>query len=124
MIEAKKPIVGHNLAYDVFYLYQQFIDDLPEDYETFIKEWTKLFPSTYDTKVMSYKSRLFNNTALDAIYHDCIVKSLINNSTTKVNYSVAMCKYRNTKLADNHHEAGFDAHMTGYAFVKIALYMQ
>ena len=33
LIEAKKPIVGHNMIYDIFYLYNQFIDDMPPTYQ-------------------------------------------------------------------------------------------
>lgn len=38
LIEAKKPIVGHNMIYDIFYLYNQFIDDMPPTYQQFIAE--------------------------------------------------------------------------------------
>ena len=36
LIAAKKPVIGHNMIYDVIYLYNQFIDDLPETYPEFI----------------------------------------------------------------------------------------
>ena len=36
LIQAKKPIVGHNMAYDIIYLYNQFIDELPETYNEFV----------------------------------------------------------------------------------------
>ena len=29
LIAAKKPVIGHNMIYDVIYLYNQFVDDLP-----------------------------------------------------------------------------------------------
>lgn len=32
LIDSKKPIIGHNMCYDVAYLYQMFIEDLPETY--------------------------------------------------------------------------------------------
>jgi poly(A)-specific ribonuclease len=38
LIKAKKPIIGHNMIYDVIYLYNQFIDDLPPTYLEFIAE--------------------------------------------------------------------------------------
>lgn len=38
LINAKKPIVGHNMIYDIIYLYNQFIDDLPETYTEFINK--------------------------------------------------------------------------------------
>lgn len=37
MINAKKPIIGHNMIYDIIYLYNQFIDDLPNTYIEFIQ---------------------------------------------------------------------------------------
>jgi poly(A)-specific ribonuclease len=36
LINAKKPIVGHNMIYDIIYLYNQFIDTLPTNYQEFI----------------------------------------------------------------------------------------
>ena len=36
LIAAKKPIIGHNMIYDIIYLYNQFIDDLPQTYPEFI----------------------------------------------------------------------------------------
>ena len=38
LINAKKPIVGHNMIYDIIYLYNQFIDYLPETYTEFINK--------------------------------------------------------------------------------------
>jgi poly(A)-specific ribonuclease len=35
LIEAQKPLVGHNMMYDIIYLYNQFVGDLPETYEKF-----------------------------------------------------------------------------------------
>jgi len=46
LIKAKKPIIGHNMIYDIIYLYNQFIDDLPETYPEFIN------------KVITYNYRL------------------------------------------------------------------
>jgi len=36
VINAKKPLIGHNMIYDIIYLYNQFIDDLPLTYQEFI----------------------------------------------------------------------------------------
>lgn len=43
LIKAKKPIIGHNMIYDIVYLYNQFIDKLPEEYADFIKIVRKFF---------------------------------------------------------------------------------
>lgn len=36
LANAKKPIIGHNMSYDIIYLYNQFIDTLPDSYSEFI----------------------------------------------------------------------------------------
>lgn len=54
LIKSKKPLIGHNMIYDIIYLYNQFIDELPDTYLDFIKTWHQLFPSVYDTKVLSH----------------------------------------------------------------------
>jgi hypothetical protein len=36
LMQAKKPIVGHNMIYDIAYLYNQFINKLPLEYSDFI----------------------------------------------------------------------------------------
>ncbi len=33
------PVVGHNMMYDVIYLYNQFIAPLPSTYAEFVIEW-------------------------------------------------------------------------------------
>lgn len=30
IIHAKKPLIGHNMFLDIMFVYQQFIDDLPQ----------------------------------------------------------------------------------------------
>ena len=53
LIKAKKSIIGHNMIYDIIYLYNQFIDILPDTYLEFIEKWHNLFPSVYDNKVFA-----------------------------------------------------------------------
>jgi poly(A)-specific ribonuclease len=64
IIKARKPVVGHNCMYDWLYLYNQFIGRLPETYLQFATEWNKLFPKTYDTKVLAFNSKHFFKTSL------------------------------------------------------------
>jgi poly(A)-specific ribonuclease len=54
MINSKKPIVGHNLMYDILFFYNQFIDSLPPTYLDFAKAWTDIFETTIDTKCMAH----------------------------------------------------------------------
>ena len=52
LIDAKKPLVGHNPQYDVAFMYEQFIGPLPDTFIEFCEEWRKSFPMTYDTKAI------------------------------------------------------------------------
>jgi hypothetical protein len=71
MIEAKKPLIGHNCMYDWIYVYNQFIGELPETYAEFITIWYNLFPLTYDTKVLCNSSKHFFKTSLGIVYEKC-----------------------------------------------------
>lgn len=71
LINAKKPIIGHNMIYDIIYLYNQFIGDLPETYSEFIAHWHSMFPHVYDTKVLSCMAEYFGRTDLGKVYEKC-----------------------------------------------------
>jgi hypothetical protein len=53
LITSKKPLVGHYLALDIGLIYQNFIADLPKTYAEFCSKLANLFPSIYDSKVLS-----------------------------------------------------------------------
>ena len=55
LIESKKPLIGHNPMYDWLFVYNQFIAPLPATYVDFISQWSKMFPYTYDNKVLTMK---------------------------------------------------------------------
>lgn len=46
----KKPIVGHNMFMDIFYLVRQFFEPLAETLKAFKKQVHKIFPNIFDTK--------------------------------------------------------------------------
>jgi poly(A)-specific ribonuclease len=53
-LRSRSPVlVGHNLFFDLCFLYQTFIDDMPEGYETFRGVIHDLFPRIFDTKYMA-----------------------------------------------------------------------
>ena len=68
MISAKKPIIGHNCMYDLLYLYNQFIDELPSTFNEFVLKWNTLFPETFDSKVLATNSRVFFKSTLSDIH--------------------------------------------------------
>jgi len=39
MIDSKKPIIGHNLMFDTCYIFNQFIDNLPNTFVDYRKAW-------------------------------------------------------------------------------------
>ena len=43
IIQSKKPLVGHNMMFDIMFLYQQFIDDLPETLSEFFAKVSLLY---------------------------------------------------------------------------------
>lgn len=38
LINAKKPLIGHNMIYDMMFFYNHFITDLPSTYNEFAEE--------------------------------------------------------------------------------------
>lgn len=66
LIEAKKTLIGHNLMYDIIYLYNQFIEDLPLTYKEFVTEviFNKK-PKTLQYSGISY----FHQSLIQKFYH-------------------------------------------------------
>jgi len=55
--EIKKPVIGHNMKFDLAFIYHQFYKEMPATYEEFAKSLTTEFlPICYDTKVFSVHS--------------------------------------------------------------------
>lgn len=125
MIEAKKPLVGHNCMYDWLYVYNQFIDKLPDTYEEFITQWSSRFPQTFDTKVLATNSKTFFKTTLGEVYGKCTddvkFKGNIKYSFDSKNECT---NYEGTGLLSHYHEAAYDAHMTAVAFIHIIKYKE
>lgn len=125
LIESKRPIIGHNMIYDIIYLYNQFVGKLPDTYEEFNKAWYDSFPFVYDTKVLSFNSKMFGNTALGRIYEKCTteeqLKSVLNYAFDSKN---KLTNYQGTDLLSHYHEAAYDAYMTGVCYGTIMKYAE
>ena len=125
MIEAKKPVIGHNCMYDWLYLYNQFIAPLPETYLQFSQEWNTHFPYTYDTKVLAYNSKAFYQTSLGTVYEKCTSDDKFkSNLRWKFDTKNHCSNYEGQALLSHYHEAAYDAHMTGIAFMHILKYKE
>lgn len=71
MIDSKKPIIGHNLMFDTCYIFNQFIDNLPNTFVDYRKAWLQYFPTTYDTKILSEFTRQFGKSELQYLFLKC-----------------------------------------------------
>lgn len=124
IIDTKAPILTHNGLLDIQHLYDKFIEDLPDDQSFFKQKFSENFGEIYDTKYMSANSNvLFNNflhkTDLETCYKKCYSMSTLGR---KIEIDDNFPDYRLTNLETEEvsfqHEAGFDAQMTGYVFLK------
>lgn len=118
LIDAKKPIIGHNMIYDIIYLYNQFIDDLPTTYLEFISKWHSLFPYVYDNKVLCSQAEYFGRTDLGYIYEKCTTNDRLLTCGMKIAFDLdkGFGNYEGSALLSHYHEAAYDAYMTGFAF--------
>lgn len=108
----KKPLIGHNCFFDMVYFYRQFIGLLPDTFKEFKHKWVMEFPFTFDTKYISCKVAKFPNSALNTVYKSWIegpkYKDMVN-----IKFHDDFDRYKKETKC---HEAGYDAHMTGWVF--------
>lgn len=111
MIKAQKPLIGHNLIYDMGFFYDQFVAPLPETFLEYTQKWRECFPATYDTKVIALQSnlKLFRRTDLESLYKTCSKDEVLQQ---EISYRMA-----DAELGEKFHDAGFDAYMTGIVFM-------
>eukprot|EP00727_Mastigamoeba_balamuthi_P004672 m51a1_g14202 hypothetical protein (495) ;mRNA; r:143385-145047 len=62
------PVVFHNGIADIVFLYQTFVGELPESYQSFCCKVAKRFPKIYDTKYMAFALTTENRTFLSILY--------------------------------------------------------
>ena len=126
MIKAKKPLVGHNMIYDLIYLYNQFVDDLPPTYLQFVTHFHDLFPHIFDNKVLSATSEYFGRTDLGKVYEKCVYDERIKKAGVKIVFDEdnGFVNYVGSELGSHAHEAAYDAYMTGYCFASIGKFKE
>ena len=124
LCKKKIPIIGHNIYYDMMFLYDKLIGDLPNDFYTFKKQIHEYFPYIYDTKYIStiltkkYKKCNIEKTNLDNVY-----KTVIKNKyDTYIDFFPdapnGFCLY-NDMERDKLHDAGYDSIITGRSFILL-----
>ncbi|KAK1726989.1 ribonuclease H-like domain-containing protein [Colletotrichum acutatum] len=106
-------IIGHNQFMDLLFLYNTFIDDLPDTLDEFRVKIHKLFPFIIDTKLLAIND--------DTIEGEDPLMDLYNrfdgNRTQPSIHWDAAYGYGRRGTA---HQAGFDSHMTAAVFLRIA----
>ncbi|XP_061188367.1 poly(A)-specific ribonuclease PNLDC1-like [Saccostrea echinata] len=124
LLEHKKPLLGHNMLMDLLLIYDKFHKPLPAHYKDFKTELNKMFPLIIDTKHVStnlirMKLDLKFNSSLGLLYkvlnspegqHFVIHSPVIEHGEEFERYN------HETYLP---HEAGYDAYMCGYCFLRL-----
>jgi len=72
--KSKKPLVGHNSFRDICHIYNDFFADLPPTLEEWREAIHNIFPSLFDTKIMTSESGLYSRTTLECLMNS-IAKS-------------------------------------------------
>jgi len=78
IVDAKRPIIGHNLSLDLFFIFEHFIEELPSDYNTFASRLLALFPIIYDTKMLCFEVQKVKKklqTSLPTLFKDIIMSN-------------------------------------------------
>ena len=110
---ARKPIVGHNLTYDLLFLLSHFHrSPLPSTLAEFKATVHELFPQVWDTKLVAMQSGRYADTML-AKLHEALVSSA---GVSAVPLAAGFEAYEG---AERCHEAGYDAYLTGVAHAAL-----
>ncbi|XP_039089533.1 poly(A)-specific ribonuclease PARN isoform X2 [Hyaena hyaena] len=116
-----KLVIGHNMLLDVMHTVHQFYCPLPADLNEFKEMTTCVFPRLLDTKLMAstqpFKD-IINNTSL-AELEKRLKETPFN--PPKVESAEGFPSY--DTAAEQLHEAGYDAYITGLCFIAMANYL-
>ena len=124
LCKKKIPIIGHNIYYDMMFLYDKLIGDLPDDFFSFKKKVHEYFPKIYDTKYIStiltkkYKKCNIEKTNLDNVYKTIMKDKFDTYVDFFPDAPNGFCLY-NDMERDKLHDAGYDSIITGRSFVLL-----
>lgn len=119
LIKQKKKLIGHNIYFDILFLYDKLIDDLPETFYEFKSNFNQLFPVVYDTKyIATTYAKDFDLTKLESIYQR-IQKEKYNLYTIiKQDIYNGFAFYSEIDTGGSLlHDAGYDSILTGRCFI-------
>ncbi|KAB0798734.1 hypothetical protein PPYR_06614 [Photinus pyralis] len=121
LVLSKKPIIGHNLFFDLMLLIHHFETPLPKSYLLFKRTVHSLFPKIFDTKYITFEvyRNILNDkqklkTGLASVYlyfKDGPGRHLAPQSPF---IQLQGCN------SGTFHNAGWDSFCTGYIFIRLA----
>ncbi|GBG31511.1 PolyA-specific ribonuclease PARN [Hondaea fermentalgiana] len=114
--DAKKPFIGHNCFLDMSHIFAKFFGTPPERFEDFRANLHEIFPMLADTKHVYQSneklSSLVGSMPLGDLYKTTS-DAVLNHASVKLGPEFS----RYQDASENfHHEAGYDAFMTGVVF--------
>ena len=118
------PIIGHNIYYDMMFLYDKLIGDLPPNFYSFKQKIHQYFPIIYDTKYIStvltqqYKKCNIEKTSLENVYKTILKDRFDIYVDFFPDAPNGFCLY-NDMERDKLHDAGYDSIITGRCFVLL-----
>ncbi|NXK45695.1 PNDC1 ribonuclease, partial [Chauna torquata] len=123
LVQAKKPLVGHNMLMDLCHLHDKFYKPLPESYEEFKRNIHNLFPVLIDTKTVTksiWKKYPFPRVSNLLEVYEVLCSSNLNptDPTCPVIALASDCSRYAEKKSP--HEAGYDAFLCGSVLLKSA----
>ncbi|KFQ36117.1 Poly(A)-specific ribonuclease PARN-like domain-containing protein 1, partial [Mesitornis unicolor] len=123
LVNAKKPLVGHNMLMDLMHLHDKFYKPLPESYEEFKRNIHNLFPVLIDTKALTksvWKKCKFPRVSNLLEVYEVLCSSSLNpeDATCPVIALASECSIYAEKKSP--HEAGYDAFLCGGVLLKLA----
>ncbi|KAK2003679.1 hypothetical protein LX36DRAFT_706938 [Colletotrichum falcatum] len=111
--ESRPVIVGHNQFMDLLFLYNTFIDDLPDSLDDFLAEVHELFPFVIDTKLLAIQDQAIEGEdPLVYLYN----RLSDRNTMPQISWHTAY-GYGRSGAA---HQAGYDSYMTATVFLRLA----
>ena len=122
----KKPLIGHNVFFDLLFLYQKFYKNLPNCYYEFKRELHKTFPIIFDTKhiINNLKIELRKDEVLSGFFKSSTLQMLYEEATSQkimqIMYQPAIKPNFELNTGIHEHCAGFDSFITGTVFIRLS----
>uniref|UniRef100_A0A7S0QB52 Uncharacterized protein n=1 Tax=Coccolithus braarudii TaxID=221442 RepID=A0A7S0QB52_9EUKA len=114
---AQRPLVGHNLLYDLLFCLRHFHAPLPAGLAELKATLGELLPVIWDTKMLAHAAGCYPDTALGPL-HEAARGPVVSDGPTAANVSFAL-GFERYDGGGQCHEAGYDALMTGVVFAKL-----